>query len=229
MNILYGKVNVISKELKHPVRTFIGVAAIIFSVTASALLIGRAMVHATPWHIVSFSIYGASLIALWTISTLYHSLNVSHQTNSFLEHLDHAMIYFLIGGTYTPICLVVLRGGWGWSLFSINWSLAVIGMILKLTFREPSKGAATLLFTLYLLMGWLVVVAWFPLIVALPTKAVFLLVIGGVFYTAGAVIYNMKRIRLAPHVGYHEIWHLFVLAGCLCHYGLMLKYVLYLN
>ena len=124
----------------------IGVIAAILSIAASVLLVCRAAVEGSVWHIVSFSIYGTSLISLWTISTLYHSLNVSNGTRRTLEQLDHAMIYFLIAGTYTPLCLVVLRGGWGWSLFGVNWALAVAGIVLKLVFRRPPQAVIALLF-----------------------------------------------------------------------------------
>src|SRR5579863_7755520 len=121
--------------LKHPIRSLIGAVAVLFSVVASILLVYRAAIQGNGWHVVSFCIYGISLITLWTISTLYHSLNVPRNINRTLEQLDHAMIYFLIAGTYTPICLIVLQGGWGWSLFGVNWALAVTGIVLKLVFR----------------------------------------------------------------------------------------------
>jgi hemolysin III len=149
--------------------------------------------------------------------------------NKTLEQVDHAMIYFLIAGTYTPICLVVLRGGWGWSLFGVNWALAITGMVLKLVFRRPSRGIIALLFVFYIIMGWLVVIAWGPLVRALPQAGLCWLILGGVFYTVGAVVFNLKRLNFAPHFGAHEIWHLFVLAGSCCHFWFMLKYVLYLK
>ena len=121
-------------SLKYPIRSLIGVIAVLLSVVGSIVLVYRAATQGTVWHVVSFGIYGISLIALWTISTLYHSLNVSNIAHRTLEQLDHAMIYFLIAGTYTPICLIVLRGGWGWSLFGVNWGLAITGIVLKLVF-----------------------------------------------------------------------------------------------
>jgi len=163
------------------------------------------------------------------MSTLYHSLNVSDAVNKTLEQIDHAMIYFLIAGTYTPICLVVLRGGWGWSLFGINWTLAITGMVLKLVFRQPSRGIIALLFAFYIIMGWLVVIAWAPLIRALPQAGLGWLILGGVLYTVGAVVFNLKRLNFTPYFGAHEIWHLFVLAGSCCHFWFMLKFVLYLK
>jgi len=216
-------------SLKHPIRSLIGLTGIVLSILATVLLIIRAASQGSVWHVVSFSIYGISLIALWTMSTLYHSLNVSDAVNKTLEQIDHAMIYFLIAGTYTPICLVVLRGGWGWSLFGINWTLAITGMVLKLVFRQPSRGIIALLFAFYIIMGWLVVIAWAPLIRALPQAGLGWLILGGVLYTVGAVVFNLKRLNFTPYFGAHEIWHLFVLAGSCCHFWFMLKFVLYLK
>jgi hemolysin III len=215
--------------LKYPFRSFIGITAILLSVAATSLLVYRAAIQSGAWHVVSFSIYGISLIALWTVSTLYHSLNVPRAVHRTLEQLDHAMIYFLIAGTYTPICLIVLRGSWGWSLFGINWTLAIAGIVLKLVFRHPPKWLRILFFVFYLLMGWLLVIAWFPLTRAVPHAGVFWLILGGIFYTVGAGIFNLRKEINVPQFGAHEIWHLFVLAGSCCHFWFMLEYVLYLK
>lgn len=215
-------------SINYPIRTLIGVLAFGLSILASYILIYRATLHASVSHLTSFMIYSIGLIAVWGTSTLYHTLNVSERTRDFLEHLDHAMIYFLIAATYTPMCLVVLRGGWGWSLFGINWALALVGIILKLTIRQSSNRTVVLLFALYLIMGWLVVIAWIPLSRALPHNGLILLVFGGIFYTIGAMIYRLKLLEFSDYFGSHEIWHLFVGAGCFCHYWMMLKYVLYM-
>lgn len=212
-------------RLKYPIRSLIGVIAVFLSVIGTCFLVRRAAIHG---HVVSFSIYGISLITLWTISTLYHSLNVSKRANRTLEQLDHAMIYFLIAGTYTPICLVVLRGGWGWSLFCINWTLAITGIVLKLVFRHPAKWLRVLFFIFYIIMGWLVVIAWLPLIKAMPHAGLFWLVLGGIFYTVGAGIFNLRKMAV-PRFGPHEIWHLFVLAGSFCHFWMMFNFVVYLK
>ena len=210
---------------KYPVRTLIGVIATSLSIIGFIVLIVQAARTGTAWHIVSFCIYALSLITVWTISTLYHSLDVSPKTNRTLEQLDHAMIYLLIAGTYTPICLVVLRGGWGWSLFGVNWALAITGIILKLCLRHPSRGVIATLFTFYILMGWLILIAWRPLIQVFPGNAIFWLVLGGLFYTGGAVIFSLRRLNFVPNFGAHEIWHLFVLAGSVSHFWMMFKYV----
>ena len=214
--------------LKYPIRTLIGVVAVLLSIAASILLIYRSAVYGNAWHVISFGVYSLSLITLWTMSTLYHSLNVSDRVNRILEQVDHAMIYFLIAGTYTPICLIVLHGSWGWSIFGVTWALAITGIVLKLVFHHPAKWLIGLFFSFYLIMGWLVVIAWFPLIKAMPPAGVFWLVLGGVFYTIGAGIFNLRHLHFHPRFGAHELWHLFVLAGSFCHFWMMYQFVVYL-
>ena len=215
--------------IKYPFRTSIGILAVLLSITATILLIYRAAIHGSAWHVVSFSIYGVSLITVWTMSTLYHTLKVSKAISRTLEQIDHAMIYFLIAGTYTPICLVVLRGGWGWSLFGVTWTLAIAGIVLKLVFRHPAKWLRILFFSFYIIMGWLIVIAWVPLIHIMPRAGLFWLVTGGVLYTVGAGIFNLRHIKIHPRFGPHDIWHIFVLAGSFCHFWMMFNYVVYLK
>ena len=219
----------ILNRLKYPVRSFIDLTGALLSLVALVVLVFRAAREGSVWHVVSFSIYGTSLVTVWTVSTIYHSFHGLDTTKEILKRLDHAMIYFLIAGTYTPVCLVVLKGGWGWSLFGINWALALVGIVLKLVIRNPKKGVIILLFAFYIIMGWLITVAWFPLARVLPQGGVFWLVFGGIFYTVGACIFGVKRLNIFPNFGAHEIWHLFVMAGSFSHFWLMLKYVLYLN
>ena len=215
--------------LKYPIRSLIGVIAVLLSIVATILLIYRAATQGSAWHVVSFSIYGVSLITLWTMSTLYHSLNVSIKANRTLEQLDHAMIYFLIAGTYTPICLIVLRGGWGWSLFGVNWALAITGIVLKLVFRQSEKWLIALFFSFYIIMGWLIVIAWGPLTLAMPRAGLYWLVFGGICYTVGAGVFNLRHLDFHPWFGAHEMWHLFVLAGSFCHFWMMYNFVVYLK
>ena len=214
--------------LKYPIRSFIGVTAVLLSVAAAYFLVHRAATQGSVWHVVSFSIYGISLITLWTISTLYHSLNVSSRADRTLEQLDHAMIYFLIAGTYTPICLIVLQGAWGWSLFCVNWSLAITGIVLKLVFRQPARWLIVLFFVFYIIMGWLVIIAWSPLTKAMPQAGLWWLISGGIFYTVGSGFFNLRHLNFHPRFGAHEIWHLFVLAGSFCHFWMMFNSVVYL-
>ena len=170
-----------------------------------------------PWKIVSFSIYGASLFLLYTMSTLYHSLR--GRAKQVFMKLDHVAIYLLIAGSYTPFTLVTLRGVWGWTLFVIIWGLAIVGIVVDSRHKDGSRAIQMVI---YLLMGWLIMVAMYPLIQALPTGALALLVLGGVFYTSGIIFYALdERMKHA-----HGIWHLFVLAGSLSHFLVMLLYVL---
>jgi len=169
------------------------------------------------WKIVSFSIYGTSLFLLYTLSTLYHSLR--GRAKQIFMKLDHVAIYLLIAGTYTPLTLVTLRGAWGWTLFGIVWGLAIVGIVVDVLHRQGSRRIQILI---YLLMGWLIVVALYPLVQIMPTGGLVLLLLGGLFYTGGIVFYAFdERIKHA-----HGIWHLFVLAGSISHYLIMLLYVL---
>jgi hemolysin III len=168
------------------------------------------------WKIISFSVYGTTLFLLYTISTLYHSLR--GRAKQIFRKLDHLSIYLLIAGTYTPFTLVTLRGVWGWWLFGVIWGLAVVGMALE---ALPQKGNRVLSVAVYILMGWLVVVALKPLLEALPFAGFIWLLMGGLFYTGGIVFYLFdEKVR-----HFHGIWHLFVLAGSVSHYLTILLYV----
>jgi len=181
------------------------------------VLVMYASAQGDLWKIVSFSIYGATLFLLYTLSTLYHSLR--GRAKQFFQKLDHVAIYLLIAGSYTPLTLVTLRGPWGWTLFGIIWGLAIIGIIVDGLHRHGSRAIPM---TLYLLMGWLILIAMYPLSQALPNGGLELLVLGGVFYTGGTVFYAIdKKMKHA-----HGIWHLFVLAGSISHYLVIFLYVL---
>lgn len=181
------------------------------------VLVVFASLQGDPWKIVSFSVYGASLFLLYTLSTLYHSLR--GRAKDIFRKLDHVAIYLLIAGTYTPFTLVTLHGTWGWSLFGAIWGLAVIGIIVDTLHK---KGSRAIQMVIYLLMGWLILVAMYPLVQALPAGAVALLVLGGLLYTGGIGFYALDaRMKHA-----HGIWHLFVLGGSVSHYLAILLYVL---
>lgn len=168
--------------------------------------------------IVALSIYGASLILLFAASAIAHCVRCGRKTGERLDRLDYAAIFLLIAGTYTPICLTVLRGAWGWSLFGVVWGLAMLGIIgVGLTKRIPRWTMF-----LYLPMGWMVVVAAVPLVQRMPGGALLLLVIGGLIYTAGSVVFLTGRPRLFPgRFGSHDLWHVMVLLGSGCHVGTM--------
>jgi hemolysin III len=176
-----------------------------------------------PWHISAFAIYGATLVLLFLASALYHSLPVGERWVRRLRALDHIGIYLLIAGTYTPICLVPLRGGWGWSLFGVVWGLALCGVCFEILWRSAPRRVGL---GLYITMGWLAILAFGPLSRTLTGAGLQWLAAGGILYTVGAVIFATERPRLWPGVfGAHELWHLFVLGGSACHAVMMFRFV----
>lgn len=210
--------------LREPVNSLTHFAGAVLSIVGLiALLI---LSNGEPWRTTSFAIYGASLVLLYSASTLYHSLKVGERGLRALKRFDHIAIFALIAGTYTPVALVTLQGeraAWGWSIFGVIWGFAVLGFVTKLFFISAPRWFSTLL---YVLMGWLAVIAIVPIVQAMPFGGVVWLGLGGLFYTIGAVIYGLKKPNFSRYFGFHEVWHLFVLAGSVCHFVMMLKYVL---
>ena len=167
-----------------------------------------AALHGTARHVVGAAIFGATLVLLYTMSTLYHALRNPRAKRVF-KILDHSAIYLLIAGTYTPFCLATLRGGWGWSLFGVVWGLAAAGVVFKSVFIGRFEILST---AVYLAMGWMVMVAAVPLWRALPAPGMAWLMAGGACYTLGVAFYAWHRLKF-----HHAVWHLFVLGGSLCH------------
>jgi hemolysin III len=190
---------------------------LLLSVAGFVVLLVLAALRGTAWHIVACSIYGVTLICLYTASTLYHAV-ISPRVKRALRIFDHSAIYLLIAGTYTPFLLVSLRGPWGWSLFGVIWGLAVAGVLFKFWFVERFAILST---TVYIAMGWLVVIAAKPVITHVPFTALIWLFAGGLAYTAGVIFFAAKRIPYS-----HAIWHIFVLAGSICHYFAVLSTVI---
>lgn len=189
----------------------------VLALAGSVALIVVAARDGDPWKLLSVAVYGATLVLLYSFSALYHSLR--GRAKIILRELDHHSIYLLIAGTYTPFCLVTLSGPWGWSLFGVVWGLAALGSLQELWFK---KGARILSVVIYVVMGWVALVAIVQLFHALGPAGFAWLVAGGLFYTAGIVFYALDtRLRHA-----HGIWHLFVLAGSAAHYVAILGYVL---
>ena len=177
----------------------------------------------SAWKVVSFSIYGASLFLLYTFSTLYHWLPEHFGgKNQVFRKLDHLAIYALIAGTYTPFCLLSLRGAWGWSIFGVTWGLALIFIVLQSIFIDLPRWLTT---SVYVAMGWLIVVGINPLVHNLAPGGLRLLLAGGVIYSLGGVIYTIKKPNFSKHFNYHSLWHVFVLGGSICHYFAMLFYL----
>lgn len=179
---------------------------------------------AAPIQLVSFCIYGASLILLFSASTIFHIFYISPKVHRILRKIDHSMVFCLIAGSYTPICLLCLDGLIGWISLILIWSLALVGIIGKIFWFKDSKGFSAII---YVIMGWGIVFSIKPLAQNLPFAAIVWLFIGGVLYTVGAVVYASKKCQFHfPAFGNHELFHLFVLAGAACHYYMIFQYVL---
>lgn len=187
------------------------------SVAGAAVLIALAALHGDVWRIVSFSIYGTALIILYLASTLYHSFR-NPEIKRIFKIIDHSAIYLLIAGTYTPFMLISLRGTWGWTLFGIVWALAFSGIAFKTFFIDRFKKLSVLV---YLLMGWLCVIAFKQMLANIPFGGLVLLIAGGLFYTGGVIFYGWHRLKYN-----HAIWHLFVMGGSICHYFAIFFYLL---
>lgn len=205
-----------AEELANTITHGIGLA---LSIAGFVVLLVLAAVRGSPRHIVSCAVYGATLVCLYAASTLYHGIP-SPRRKRALRIFDHCAIYLLIAGTYTPFLLVNLRGGWGWSLLGIVWGFAMAGIVFKFGFVDHFPFLSTVI---YLLMGWLAVIALKPLLAAVPASGLLWLLAGGLLYTLGVVFYAWKRL---PYN--HVIWHLFVLAGSTCHYVAVLYSVVLL-
>lgn len=208
---------------RDPVSGLTHLLGAVLSVLGLGFLISVSIKHGTIWHIVSFSIFGASLILLYSGSAVYHLVRASAKVVRALRKMDHILIFVLIAGTYTPFCLVPLRGPWGWGLLLSIWGIGIAGMLMTIFWLDAPRWITT---GVYLAMGWAIVVAAYPLIKTLPTGGLVWLAIGGLFYSVGAVIYAMKKPNIVPGVfGFHEIWHLFVMAGSFSHFWSIFRYV----
>lgn len=210
-------------RVKEPFNTYSHLLGVILAIPALLFLVLQS--NGDPWRTVGFTIYGMSLILLYSASALYHWLPLSPRKEDLFRRFDHVAIYCLIAGSYTPVCLVTLRGSkWGWSLFAAVWAFAVVGALLKLLYEHHPRWLTT---ALYLGMGWMAVLAIGPLLEALPLNALTWLFAGGLLYTIGGVIYGVQRPDPYPNVfGHHEIFHIFVLGGSACHFVFMAQYIL---
>lgn len=200
-----------------------GAGAVLAVIGTALLLIRSALRGLDLWHGISFAVYGASMICLYTASALYHSVNGSVARRLALRKYDHCSISLLIAGSYTPICLTALRtrGGWGWAIFGVIWAMAAAACALSLVWIDSPRWIAT---GTYLVMGWLAIVALYPLSQVLPAAGMLLLASGGVLYTVGGVLYALRQPgRDNPRFGCHEVFHLFILAGSLCHFLMMYR------
>lgn len=211
-----------AKDPGSAVTHFIGMLMAIFS---SVALLIRAAKNPGYVHTVSLAIFIISMILLYFASTIYHTLNISEKVNQRLRKLDHMMIYVLIAGTYTPICTIALNGIVGIALLCIIWGLAIVGIIITGFWVNSPKWLSS---AVYIAMGWTCVLAFTQIINSLPTKAFYWLLAGGIIYTVGGIIYALKLPifnNKHKYFGSHEIFHLFVMGGSICHFILMYKYI----
>lgn len=204
----------LSEELVNAITHGIGFA---LSVAGLVLMIVYSATNGTAWHIVTTTVFGASLTLLYLASTLYHGIQTP-RVKRILQIIDHCLIYFLIAGTYTPFTLITIKGWVGWSLFSAVWVMAVCGVLFKIFFIHKFKIASTLA---YIFMGWVIALAIKPLMQNLVPSGVYWLFAGGLCYTAGVIFYAWKKLPFN-----HGIWHLFVMAGSLCHFFAVFFYVI---
>jgi len=205
----YSRKEELANAITHGIGSLLSLAALV-------LLVVFASLHGTVWHIVSFAIYGITMVLLYLSSTLVHGLPEGKAKQLF-EIFDHSAIYLFIAGTYTPILFNVIRGPLGWTLFGVVWGIAVAGIVFKAFFVKRFLYTSTLF---YILMGWVIVIAWGPLTENMPARGVALLVIGGVLYTLGTIFYVWRSF---PY--HHAVWHMFVLAGSVAHFFAVLGYL----
>ena len=203
----------LGEEVAHSITHGVGLLAAVMGLVVLVIL---AAATRDPWRITSCSIYAATLVLLYAASTLYHALSATRARRLF-RILDHSAIFLLIAGTYTPFALVSLRGPWGWTLMGIVWGLAIVGVAAKAIYGTRWPILSTVL---YIGMGWTVVIALKPLVDHVPPGGIAWLVAGGLAYTGGVVFYAWTRLRYS-----HAIWHVFVLAGSVCHYIAVVLYV----
>jgi hemolysin III len=207
-----SRIGRISDELANSLTHGLG---LVLSLVGGPVLIVLAAMH-DAWHVVACSIYAATLIILYACSTLYHSFRGAN-VKRFFRIFDHSAIYLLIAGTYTPFTLVNMRGAWGWTLFGTVWALTVVGVIWKALFVERFVVVSTVI---YIIMGWLVLIAVRPLLTMVPAGGIAWLVAGGILYTLGTIFFGWNK---CPYN--HAIWHVFVVAGSVCHYFAIMWYV----
>jgi len=206
----YSKKEEIANAITHGIGSLLSVAAL-------TVLIIFASIYGSIWHVVSFAVFGTTMLLLYLSSTLVHSFPEGKLKDLF-EIFDHTSIYLFIAGTYTPFTLAVIKGPLGWSLFGTVWGIALCGAVFKSFFTKKFLYLSTVF---YIAMGWIIVIAWKPLMTGLPLGGILLLVAGGLAYTLGTVFYVWRGFRY-----HHMVWHLFVLAGSACHFFAVLLFVL---
>lgn len=212
--------------LKDPGSALTHLAAAVIAIFFAYPLISKSMISGSPVAVVSMTVFIFSMILLYGASTIYHSFDISEKVNLVLRRIDHSMIFVLIAGSYTPVCLLVLTPERGLPLLAFMWTAAIIGILVKIVFINCPHWVSSVI---YIAMGWTCVFVMKPLVLTLPGAAFFWLLTGGIIYTLGGVLYGLKLKvfdRFPRYFGSHEIFHLFVMGGSLCHYIFMYGYLL---
>lgn len=214
-----------SNYVREPINSFTHLIGAVISLIGTILLLlfGKNGEPLTTTAFISMVIFGLSLVLLYTTSGIYHLVKSTDKVLLKLKKLDHAMIFVLIAGSYTPFCLLSLTGIWKWSIISIVWTLAIVGIFLKVFWINMPRWLST---GLYIGMGWIAIFALKPLYVSLSFGGFFWLVCGGIMYTIGGVIYGLKKPNFSSSFGFHELFHIFVMLGSACHYWAIFNYVL---
>lgn len=211
-------------KFRDPVSGLTHLFGVLASIVGLIVLVNISLQLRNIRYLVASIVFGTSLILLYSASSIYHLTYASQKVIKVLRRIDHSMIYVLIAGSYTPICLISLRGKVGYSIFAIIWVLAILGIFIKNFWFSAPRWLST---SFYIAMGWLVVVAFYPLSKVMPLLGVMWLFTGGVLYTVGGIIYALKIPKMSnKYFGFHEIFHVFVMLGSLSHYWFVLKYII---
>jgi hemolysin III len=217
--------NIMKNYIREPINAFTHLIGAVLSLIGTLfLLIPRNNIAPfSPASIISILVFGISLVLLYTTSGIYHLVNTTDARLLRLKKLDHSMIFVLIAGSYTPFCLLSLTGAWKWSIISIVWGLALVGIILKMFWINMPRWLSTFF---YIGMGWIALFALQPLYNSLSFGGFSFLALGGIMYTVGGIIYGLKKPNISSSFGFHELFHIFVMLGSACHYWAVFKYVL---
>ena len=209
------------EELANTISHGLGAA---FAITGLVLLVIFSTKHGGARHIVSFTVFGLTMTLLYLSSTLNHGLQQG-KAKEFFHNFDQVAIYLLIAGTYTPLALVALKGDWGWTMFGLQWGFAITGIIAKVFLPNRFEKGVNIFFIIsYIIMGWMILLFLFPLLRNIPPMGVGLILIGGVCYTLGTIFFKLENVRYA-----HLAWHIFVIAGSVCHWVAIMRFVLPIN
>lgn len=199
--------------------TWIAIIGMVLAIVGTSYLLDAALAAHKPWHVLGYALYAFGAISLFLMSILHHGIDASHETEELFRHMDYCAIFLMIAGTQSPFCLILMRNAWGWSIFGIEWALAILGILLKLGFPRVPKKVTT---SIYLLMGWMGLF----LLPAMYTQGgivpVLLLIAGGLLYTVGSLIFQLERPNPWPgKFGFHEIWHSMVVLAFACQMAVM--------